>query len=238
MMDAYVLGAVPPYNQLLGGKLVASLVRTREIVDRFKVKYGKTKGIISEKRKCARLVCVTTTSSLGKSSIYNRLKLDGTEYFRPIGFTSGWGHFQIPKGLFTDIQKYLSKRRKAYAKGYKFGQGPNWRLRAVRLAFDMLGINAAILRHNLKREIFLCTHANNASVVLRGKAKRPNYATLLAVKEVGKLARERWLVPRAERRPEFRNWHRNDTLRLIRSQAEAQTAPTEQERSSATGTLG
>jgi len=28
VMDAYVLGAVPPYNMLLGGKLVASLVRS------------------------------------------------------------------------------------------------------------------------------------------------------------------------------------------------------------------
>ena len=35
MMDAYVLGAVPPYNMLLGGKLVASLVRSRDIYDDF-----------------------------------------------------------------------------------------------------------------------------------------------------------------------------------------------------------
>jgi hypothetical protein len=30
IMDAYVLGAVPPYNMLLGGKLVAALIRTRD----------------------------------------------------------------------------------------------------------------------------------------------------------------------------------------------------------------
>ena len=31
IMDAYVLGAVPPYNSLLAGKMVACLIRTQEI---------------------------------------------------------------------------------------------------------------------------------------------------------------------------------------------------------------
>lgn len=35
IMDAYVLGALPPYNALLGGKLVACLVRSRDIYDDF-----------------------------------------------------------------------------------------------------------------------------------------------------------------------------------------------------------
>jgi hypothetical protein len=39
IMDAYVLGAVPPYNFLLGGKLVASLIRTKEVRDDFAKKY-------------------------------------------------------------------------------------------------------------------------------------------------------------------------------------------------------
>jgi hypothetical protein len=35
IMDAYVLGALPPYNALLGGKLVACLLRSRDIYDDF-----------------------------------------------------------------------------------------------------------------------------------------------------------------------------------------------------------
>jgi hypothetical protein len=104
IMDAYVLGAVPPYNMLLGGKLVAALVRTREIYDDFSEAYGDTAGIISGKRKKARLLAVTTSSSLGRSSIYNRLKLGGVAYFRPIGYTGGWGHFHIPDSLFADLR--------------------------------------------------------------------------------------------------------------------------------------
>lgn len=34
LMDAYVVGAVPPYNQLLGGKLVASLIGSAEVSQR------------------------------------------------------------------------------------------------------------------------------------------------------------------------------------------------------------
>ena len=41
ILDAYVLGAVPPYNMLLGGKLVSCLVRSREVRDDFAGKYGK-----------------------------------------------------------------------------------------------------------------------------------------------------------------------------------------------------
>ena len=74
VLDAYVLGAVPPYNMILGGKLVACLVRTKEVRDDFARKYGNTRGIISGKKKRAQLALITTSSSLGRSSVYNRLK--------------------------------------------------------------------------------------------------------------------------------------------------------------------
>jgi len=204
VMDAFVLGAIPPYNRLLGGKLVASLIRTKEVVKRFNSKYGHTEGLISKKQKHAQLACVTTTSALGRSSIYNRLKLGGIEYFRRIGFTSGFGHFQIPDDLFEDIRAYLKRRRNKYHSGHQYGQGPNWRMRAVRRAFDYLGLNTNILRHNLKREIFICEVASNASDILQGKSIRPNYGTLLSVSEVTAAARERWMVPRSQRFIDYR----------------------------------
>lgn len=47
IIGAYVLGAVPPYNLLLGGKCVACLIRSREIFDDFAKKYGGSCGVIS-----------------------------------------------------------------------------------------------------------------------------------------------------------------------------------------------
>jgi hypothetical protein len=124
-MDAYVLGALPPYNMLLGGKLIACLLRTRDIYDDFKDAYGGTKGIISKKEKKARLLAITTSSSMGRSSVYNRLKLDGIEYFKSIGYTGGWGHFHIPDDLFADFREYLRAIDHSYADRHRFGQGPN-----------------------------------------------------------------------------------------------------------------
>ena len=74
IMDAYVLGALPPYNALLGGKLVACLVRSLDVYNHFSKAYGKTTGIISGEQKKARLLTVTTSSSMGRSSVYNRLR--------------------------------------------------------------------------------------------------------------------------------------------------------------------
>jgi hypothetical protein len=208
VLDAYVLGAVPPYNMVLGGKLVACLVRSKEVRDDFSRKYTDTRGIISGRKKAAQLVMVTTSSSLGRSSLYNRLKLDGHHYLESIGFTQGWGHFHIPNSLFADLRSYLRKRRHGYVDGHKFGEGPNWRLRTIRVALDALGFTADMLRHGIGREVFVCQLASNAKNILRGKAKRPSYRKLKTVEEIGALARERWIVPRANSRPEFKSWSR------------------------------
>ncbi|MBV9993562.1 MAG: DUF4338 domain-containing protein [Alphaproteobacteria bacterium] len=217
IMDAYVLGAVPPYNQLLGGKLVSCLIRTRDVRDDFAEKYADTRGIISKKRKKAQLVMVTTSSSLGRSSIYNRLNLDDRAYFTPIGFTGGWGHFHVPDSLFASLRDYLRDVEHAYVDGHKFGQGPNWRLRTIRAAFDALGFDADMLRHGIKREVYLCNLAVNAAKILRGESVRAVYRALKSVDEVGALARERWLIGRAERMPGYRGWKVDEFEKLLRS---------------------
>jgi hypothetical protein len=215
ILDAYVLGAVPPYNILLGGKLVACLVRTKQVRDDFLRKYGDTRGIISRRKKAARLVMVTTTSSLGRSSVYNRLKLDGRAYLKSVGYTQGWGHFHVPDSLFAELRSYLRKKKHKYVDGHKFGKGPNWRLRTIRAAFDALGFKADLLRHGIGREVFVCELASNAKNILKGKAKRPRYGELPTVAEVGRLARERWMIGRAVTHPEFLEWHRDQLTALV-----------------------
>lgn len=215
ILDAYVLGAVPPYNMLLCGKLIACLVRSKEVRDDFTRKYGDARGIISRRKKAARLVMVTTSSALGRSSVYNRLKLDGRFYLRPIGFTQGWGHFHIPNSLFAELRSFLRAKGHRYVDGHKFGEGPNWRLRTIRAAFDALGFRPDLLRHGIGREVFACELASNAKSVLRGNAKRPSYVNLRTVAEIGALARDRWIIPRSASRPEFRAWSRQGLEQLF-----------------------
>jgi uncharacterized protein DUF4338 len=218
IMDAYVLGAVPPYNSLLGGKLVACLIRSRDIYDDFTRAYGQTRGIISKKKKHARLLAVTTSSSMGRSSVYNRLKLGGQEYFEPIGYTGGWGHFHIPDALFAELRDYLRDIGHNYADRHRFGQGPNWRMRTTRAALEILGFEDDMLRHGIEREVFLCQLASNALRMLRTGRGRPNLSSLLSAEEVAHLAVERWMLPRSQRMQEFRTWERENIRELLGDQ--------------------
>lgn len=227
LMDAYVLGAVPPYNALLGGKLVASLIRTRDVYDDFRMRYGGTEGIISGLSKNARLAAVTTSSSMGRSSLYNRLSLKGSMYFKSIGYTGGWGHFHIPDDLFDEMRAYLRGIDHTYADLHKFGEGPNWRLRTVRAALDALGFKADMLKHGIQREVFFCDLMSNSYEFLKGTSKKPRLEGLLSASDVGEAAVDRWMVGRAERRPDFRSWDVRRLAELVRTGAVESTAVSE-----------
>ncbi len=215
IMDAYVLGAVPPYNRLLAGKLVACLVRTKEIFEDFRRIYGSSSGIISGQKKNARLIAVTTSSSMGRSSVYNRLKLDNIEYFKSIGYTGGWGHFHIPDRLFGELRGYLRSIGHPYADRHRFGAGPNWRLRTTRAALKELGFRDDLLRHGIQREVFISFLASEGVEYLRTGKGELDCSTLSSVDEVSLLALKRWVVPRAERRPDYRDWERTELVAMF-----------------------
>ena len=215
IMDAYVLGALPPYNMILGGKLVACLVKTKEIRDIFFSRYNKTCGIISGESKRAHLVMVTTSSALGRSSVYNRLRVNGETYFESIGFTAGFGHFHVPNDLFEKMREYLDLKDHIYSNNNRYGNGPNWRLRAIRAALELIGMNKNLLNHGIKREVYISRLAKNADQILRGEKKRPYYDGLLSIEEVSNLALQRWVIPRSIRRQEYINWKSEDMGQLL-----------------------
>jgi len=216
ILDAYVLGAVPPYNALLGGKMIACLIRSSEIYNDFTEAYGSTTGIISNQEKKARLLLVTTSSSMGRSSVYNRLKLSGVEYFKSIGYTGGWGHFHIPDDLFGDLRKFLREIGHPYADLHQFGEGPNWRLRTTRAALTALGFKDDLLRHGIQREVFMSQLADNALKLLRTGKGSPEISSLLSAEEVARLAIERWILPRSQRRQEYQNWEAENFRILLK----------------------
>lgn len=221
LLDAYVLGAIPPYNMLLGGKLVACLICSKEVKDIFAKRYGHTRGIISKRKKHAELCLVTTTSALGRSSVYNRLKLGGTQLFTPIGFTSGWGHFHIPENLFGKMRQYLEDTDDNYLDNHRFGDGPNWKLRAVRKVLGKIGLSPDLMRHGIPREVFICQLASNAYEFLRQKTNKPNFRGLRTAEEISQMAIERWMAPRAVRRGEYRAWLKDDFAKRLVANEEA-----------------
>ena len=207
VMDAYVVGAVPPYNQLLGGKLVTSLIGSDEVSQAFSEKYSQTTGIISQEQKAARLSLVTVTSALGRSSIYNRLKLlapDGSSLVNltGIGETRGYGHFQLSNDLFERIRQMLADENHPYANGHQYGQGPNWRFRVLRVGLKRLGLDEELIRHGIHREVFAMPMTPNFKDFLCGRIDEININRPSA-KRISAAALQRWIIPRAERYPDY-----------------------------------
>jgi len=214
VLDAYVVGAVPPYSMLLGGKLVASLIGSAEISADFDRRYSSLQGIISHQKKHPSLALVTVSSSLGRSSLYNRLSLPGLVRLQPIGMTEGWGHFHVPNRIFADMRRLLVLDGHSYAQGHKFGEGPNWRIRVIRESLKRIDIEAEILRHGIPRQVFAMPLADNWRQFLCGDETSPimNRPPMAAIAAA---ARARWLIPRSRRRPEYGDWTEKDTAELF-----------------------
>jgi len=214
MMDAFVLGAIPPYSQLLCGKLVGALVASAEVSECFRERYRDRKGTISGMRSSAELSLVTTTSALGRSSIYNRLVLPGLVSFERLGWTEGWGHFQVPKQVFSDMRKLLELCDHSYANGNRYGDGPNWRMRVIRVALQNLGLDPHILRHGIRREVFGVPIAANWKPFLLGEASSP-LLDCASSNTIADACLRRWVIPRAHRNTEYLSWTLEDTWHCL-----------------------
>jgi hypothetical protein len=215
VMDAYIVGAVPPYAQLIGGKLVAALMASSEVIKAHEHKYSGQESEISGEIKRARLVLITTTSALGRSSLYNRLIVPGGPRFFRIGTTKGFGHFHLSGQLFGLMRNYLLERGHPYASGHRFGMGPNWRLRVARAALEDIGSDAdSLLRHRIPREVYAAPLAENWKEVLLGQQKRIR-TRVLSAKEISDFCLKRWLVPRSFRDRSFKRVSRSSILHCL-----------------------
>ena len=212
VMDAYVVGAVPPYSQLIGGKLVAALMGSTEVKRAYERKYLARQSVILKRNHRARLVLLTTTSALGRSSIYNRLAIpDGPRFLR-IGTTKGFGHFHLHGRIFDLLREHLEAKGHPYASGHRFGMGPNWKLRVARAALEDIGIDGnSILRHGVEREVYAIPLAESWREVISGKRKRTRSLTKSAA-EISRFCLNRWVVPRSNRDKSYQNFDRDSMI--------------------------
>ena len=212
VMDAYVVGAVPPYSQMIGGKLVAALMASEEVKRAYERKYLGREAVISKKSKRARLVLLTTTSALGRSSLYNRLALPDGPRFRRIGTTKGFGHFHLSGEIFELLRGYLDISGHPYASGHRFGMGPNWKLRVVRAALEEIGMSGnAILKHGIEREVYAIPLAHNWRRILMGNHRNVR-SNVLPVRAISEFCVARWIVPRAEWDKRYRRFVRTSIM--------------------------
>jgi hypothetical protein len=209
--DAYVLGAVEPYRQLIAGKLVALAAVANETSAYLEEKYAGTTTVIRGEKKNAAPVLVTTTSALGRSSIYNRLKFDDRHVFKSIGYTQGFGHFHFSDEVFAAIVQFVTRDGRAL-RGHKFGEGPNWRIRTLRRGLEELGFSGELLKHGIRREVFIAPRAVGWRAYLRGESDYLRWFDFdLAL--LSEHWRERWAKPRSWRDDSYRG-HTRDLMRL------------------------
>ena len=225
VMDSYIVGAIPPYNQLLCGKLVACLLKSIEIKDLFNFRYKNSVGLISKKRKNPKLVLITTSSALGRSSIYNRLNIGQRKFMTPVAYTEGWGHFHFSKDILKDFDQLLKRKKHKYYKGYKMGDGSNFKFRKIRVSLDYLNLSKSLLRHTIKREFFFTPLATNYLDILNKRAKRPDYSLLQSVDEVSEMALDRWVLQRASTDSSYKKWKNTQIKEIIFDQKNYQKLP-------------
>jgi hypothetical protein len=189
-MDAYVLGALPPYNHLLGGKLMSYILASNEVREIFRQKYQDRVTSIYQ-RTASDLVCLFTTSLYGKSSQYNRLNYQNKPLYLPIGHTKGYGTLHLTDETFRAMRSMLLEKGVDITN--RFGDGPIWRMRVMRTAAELLGFDADfLLRHSFKRQIFAVPLAKNFKEFLNGEDDKPLYNNY-PMAELVSYWRERWL---------------------------------------------
>ncbi len=195
-MDAYILGALPPYNSLLGGKLIAYLLASNEVRAIFRGRYRDQETLIG-KRKASDLALIVTSSLYGRhSSQYNRIGYGSELLYQPIGTTSGFGTLHISGETFRAMKDLIEA--KGYIISNRFGDGPNWRMRVIRTACDVLNLDSdVILRHSFQRGLYALQLANNTREFLRGEETKLDYRHLPASTLVQHW-KDRWLSRRRE----------------------------------------
>ena len=214
VMELITCGAVPPYRELLGGKLVALLMLSRTVVEDYERKYAGYVSLIASGLaarpvvRSARLAWLTTSSlyAIG-SSQYNRLKLSlasGALRYERIGVTQSFGTVHFAPDTVTALNESArladSNRRRV---NNLFGEGTSPKMRLVRAGLEALGLDSDVfLRHHSPRLLYGASLCSNLPDLLIGLSETPEYVLPSGPASTKILIdhwRERWLSRRLQR---------------------------------------
>lgn len=218
MMDIIVCGAIPPYNSLLGGKLVCTLLCSPEVVKFYRARYSKQSSIIASSMKGKavvrppNLVLLATTSLYGVgSSQYNRVRIPVSEVggkaatsleFLELGISQGYGSYHFSQATIDYLETMLGRAGNGRKVNSIFGEGVNPLMRKIRDGLSIVGLSGdELLRHGNARVVYAIALASNFRDVLLGISPSPKYLLPMsrATASTQKLAefwRKRWLSKR------------------------------------------
>jgi len=194
LMELNVCGAIPPYNEILGGKLVALLATSPQVVHDYKERYENKPSEIASRLKgepvCrpADLVYVGTTSLyyVG-SSQYNRLKIPGSVFgtdfdiiWKKLGMTVGFGTMHISKATTMSLTEATSDGFNRI--NHVFGEGASPKMRLLTMSIRELlestnEDSKDFSKHAMSRIVYGACLAENTFEYLLGRDEKPRYYT-------------------------------------------------------------
>ncbi|ADQ06075.1 conserved hypothetical protein [Caldicellulosiruptor hydrothermalis 108] len=215
-MDIYTLGALPPYNFLLGGKLMVLAAVSNEIREVYRKKYeGKTTEIEGNNID-GDLVMLTTTSAYGRSSIYNRVKYKDNLICIPVGYTEGQGTLFLTGSLCEKAREYLQSKGVKVKSGY--GNGPNYKFRLAKALARQLkleGIEVELVTHGVQREVYVFPLIKNLQEYVKAPdTTEPEYFDY-PFSDLASYWKERYCLPRSKRDTEWKAWRKEQVWQDI-----------------------
>lgn len=207
LLDVNVCGATPVYREILGGKLAAMSLFSREIRVEYERQYGGQASEIASAM-AGRPVCkdtdlcvLTTTSLYGVgSSQYNRVRFPYSApvlEWREIGATEGFGTLHMARETVQILRQVGIARAGLRNVNNQFGEGTSPLLRQLREGLSALGFEAnEVLQHGQRRLVYATDlYPEARDDLLLNRASRPRRPPM---EEIGIEWTRRWLAMRVQ----------------------------------------
>jgi hypothetical protein len=185
MMNIMVCGAIPPYNRILGGKLVAMALTGPKVIDMYQDKYGDYQSKIASSMKGEavskpnELVFLDTTGlfEIG-SAQYDRIRVpteNGQIEYDQVGYTEGYGSIQFGPETRKRLSQVTQLEEGRKVVRGRFGEGVSPRIRKIRRGLKNCGLETNLLKHESRRIVYGINLAENSQDYLLGIDDDPEY---------------------------------------------------------------
>ena len=187
MMEIIVCGGIPPYNELLGGKLVSILACSPQVIHDYTEKYSGQVSEIASRMKGKRVIRDSRLAFLGTTSLYaagssqyNRIKVPIADDFylryKKMGITEGYGTVYFSKRTTAAMMRMLELQDGGRRINNIFGEGTSPRFRLISRGLSSLGIRSnAFLKHYSPRIVYSIELARNTNEFLCGISDELDY---------------------------------------------------------------
>lgn len=233
MMEITVCGAVPPYNYLLGGKLVCLMMMSPKLVRDYRERYKDVVSIIASQMAGRPIVKEPHLAFLGTTSLYtdysaqyNRVRIPANTTagqsmqveYRCLGRTEGFGSPNLSAETERGLA-YLAEVSKNYRNvNFVFGEGQSPKLRQLREGLAALGLDQSnLLQHGAPRIIYGVSLVGNLERVLLGVDNDPLYSInpeeVNADSQIAEYWISRWLKSRLNHSPAIESLKNSSPLK-------------------------